>query len=65
MPMSEPLATLNRREVFLGAGVLALLGMQDATAGAHTGPRIELSEAEQAALEALYRLKTLQKEQRS
>jgi limonene-1,2-epoxide hydrolase len=31
--------------------MLALLGMQDATAGAHTGPRIELSETEQAALE--------------
>jgi len=51
--MSEltPLDTLSRRELFLGASLLALLGMQDATAGAHTGPRIELSETEQAALE--------------
>jgi len=51
--MPEPTAhdPLNRRELFLGAGVLALLGMQDAMAGAHTGPRIELSEAQQAALE--------------
>lgn len=51
--MTEPKSheSLNRRELVLGASVLALLGIQDATAGAHTGPRIELSEAEQAALE--------------
>jgi limonene-1,2-epoxide hydrolase len=51
MPHPKPSDALNRRDLFLGAGILALLGMQDAGAGAHTGPRIELSEAEQAALE--------------
>jgi limonene-1,2-epoxide hydrolase len=51
MPELQPLDTLNRRELFLGASLLAVLGMQDAMAGAHTGPRVELSEAEQAALE--------------
>ena len=42
----------NRRELFLGAGGLAALGIQDALAGGHTAPRIELSEEEQLALEA-------------
>jgi limonene-1,2-epoxide hydrolase len=51
MPASKPLAALNRRDLFLGASILAMLAMEDASAGAHTGPRIELSEAEQAALE--------------
>jgi limonene-1,2-epoxide hydrolase len=51
--MSEQKAVdvLNRRDVFLGAGMLALLATQEGQAGAHRGPRIELSEAEQAALE--------------
>lgn len=44
-------ALLNRREVFLGAGMVAMLALQEATAGAHTGPRVELTEAQQAALE--------------
>lgn len=51
MPVPKPLDTVNRRDLFLGASMLAMLGIQDATAGAHTGPRIELGEAEQAALE--------------
>jgi limonene-1,2-epoxide hydrolase len=51
MPEPQPLDTLNRRELFVGASLLAVLGIQDAIAGAHTAPRIELSEAEQAALE--------------
>ena len=51
--MSEPkaLATLNRRELFLGASILAMASLQEVQAGAHTTPRIELTEAEQAALE--------------
>jgi len=51
MPGPEPLDTLNRRELFLGASMLAMLGMRDATGNSHTRPRIELSEVEQAALE--------------
>jgi limonene-1,2-epoxide hydrolase len=51
MSQPPPTDTLNRRDLFLGASMLAVLGIQDAGAGAHTGPRIELSEAEQAALE--------------
>jgi limonene-1,2-epoxide hydrolase len=46
-----PFEPLNRRQLVLGASVLAMLGIHNATAGAHTGPRIELSEEEQAALE--------------
>lgn len=51
--MSEQnlLDALSRRALFLGAGALALSGIRDAAASAHTGPRIELSEAEQVALE--------------
>lgn len=51
--MSEQnlLDALSRRALFLGAGALTLSGIRDAAASAHTGPRIELSEAEQAALE--------------
>lgn len=51
MPVPKPLDTVNRRDLFLGASMLAMLGIQDAVAGAHTGPRLELGEAEQAALE--------------
>jgi limonene-1,2-epoxide hydrolase len=42
---------LNRRDLILGAGLLAMLGMPEAMAGAHTGPRLELSEEQQAGLE--------------
>lgn len=47
----NPLDRINRRDLFMGAGLFALLGMQDALAGGHTGPRVQLSEEEQAALE--------------
>ena len=42
---------INRREMFMGAGMLAMLGMQEAVAGGHTAGRVELSEEEQTALE--------------
>jgi limonene-1,2-epoxide hydrolase len=42
---------LNRRDLVMGAGALAMLGAQQAIAGGHTAPRVELSEAEQLALE--------------
>ena len=42
---------INRREMFMGAGMLAMLGMQEAVAGGHTTGRVELSEEEQTALE--------------
>lgn len=42
---------INRRDLFMGAGLFALLGLQDTLAGGHTGPRELLSEEEQAALE--------------
>ena len=48
MSDQNSLEHLSRRELVMGAGLLALLGLQDATAA---GPRGELSEAEQAALE--------------
>lgn len=47
----NPLDLINRRDLFLGAGLFAMLGMQDALAGGHTAPRIELSEEQQLALE--------------
>lgn len=47
----NPFDLINRRELVTGAGMLAMLGMQEALAGGHTAPRIELSEKEQAALE--------------
>ena len=50
-PAQNPFDLVNRRDLFMGAGALALLGMQDVLAGGHTAPRIELSEEEQAALE--------------
>jgi limonene-1,2-epoxide hydrolase len=51
--MSDPqtLESIKRRDLFLGAGLFALLGLTDAHAGGHTGPRVVLSEEEQAALE--------------
>ena len=51
MPELTPPGSLGRRELVLGAGLLTMLGMQDVTAGAHTGPRLDLSEDQQAALE--------------
>ena len=51
MSEKNPLDTLNRRDLVLGASVLAMFGIRDAAAAAHTGPRIELTEAQQAALE--------------
>jgi len=51
MTEQNPPDHLNRRDLFLTAGVFAMLGMQDALAGGHTAPRAELSEAEQLALE--------------
>jgi limonene-1,2-epoxide hydrolase len=50
----NPPDLINRRELFMGASsmsMLAMLSMQEAVAGAHTTPRIQLSEEEQAALE--------------
>jgi len=47
----HPLDGINRRDLFMSAGLCALLGLQDVHAGAHTGPRELLSEEEQAALE--------------
>jgi len=41
----------SRRQLLLGAGLLAMTGIQQAIAGGHTGPRVVLSEEEQAALE--------------
>lgn len=51
MPATDSTHAFNRRDLFLGASMLALPGIRDAAAAAHTGPRLELSEAEQAALE--------------
>ena len=45
------LKLINRREMFMGAGMLTMLGMQEAMAGGHTAGRVELSEEEQTALE--------------
>jgi limonene-1,2-epoxide hydrolase len=41
----------NRRNLMLGAGMLATLGMTEAHAGGHTAPRVLLTEEEQTALE--------------
>jgi limonene-1,2-epoxide hydrolase len=35
----------------MGAGMLAMLGMQESMAGGHTAPRVELTEEQQLALE--------------
>lgn len=51
MSVKKPLEPLNRREILLGATVLAMASLEDAPAAGRTPPRIELSEAEQAALE--------------
>ncbi|MGI9289824.1 MAG: limonene-1,2-epoxide hydrolase family protein [Gammaproteobacteria bacterium] len=52
-PEQYLLQTLTRRELMLsaGAGVIALAGVQQAFAGGHTGPRVEMSKEEQMALE--------------
>ena len=44
-------SAVNRRDWLLGAGLLAVMGLPDARAGGHTGPREILTEAEQQALE--------------
>lgn len=51
MADQNPNDRINRRELVTGAGLLALLGVNEAMAGGHTGPRVQLSEEEQAALE--------------
>jgi limonene-1,2-epoxide hydrolase len=51
MSDQNPLDLISRRELVMGAGMLAMLGMQEALAGGHTAPRIQLSEEEQATLE--------------
>ena len=51
MADQNPFDRINRRDLVTGAGLLALLGMNEAMAGGHTGPRVLLSEEEQAALE--------------
>ena len=51
LKIQNPLDIVSRRDLLAGAGILALLGMQEAMAGGHTAPRIELSEEQQAALE--------------
>ena len=51
MTAKNPLDLLNRRDLVMGAGMLAMLGAQEAMAGGHTAPRVQLSEEQQAALE--------------
>lgn len=51
MSEQNPLDLISRRELVMGAGMLAMLGMQEAMAGSHTGPRVVLTEEQQAALE--------------
>ena len=52
MPDFNPESFLNRRELLWGAGMLAAMGMAEAQAGGHSGPkRVILSETEQAELE--------------
>ncbi len=51
MTEQQPADNFNRRDVFFGAGLLALLAAQEASASSHRKKRVELSEAEQAALE--------------
>ena len=51
MSDQNPSDLISRRELVMGAGMLAMLGMQEAVAGGHTGPRVELTEAQQRALE--------------
>jgi limonene-1,2-epoxide hydrolase len=51
MSDQNPLDLINRRDLFIGASMFAMLGMQEAMAGGHTAPRVQLSEEEQLALE--------------
>jgi limonene-1,2-epoxide hydrolase len=51
MPELTPAEILSRRDVIVGAGLLSMLAVPEVLAGAHTGPRLELSEEQQAALE--------------
>ncbi|MGI9330604.1 MAG: limonene-1,2-epoxide hydrolase family protein [Gammaproteobacteria bacterium] len=52
--MSDPVFTdhFNRRDLLLGVGMLGVLGLSDAHAGGHSGPRVLLSPEEQKELEA-------------
>jgi limonene-1,2-epoxide hydrolase len=50
----HPFDLINRRDLLKGgsmAGMVAMLGMQEALAGGHTSDRVELTEEEQLALE--------------
>jgi len=51
MSDQNPLDLINRRDLVMGAGMLAMLGVQEALAGGHTAPRVQLNEEEQATLE--------------
>ena len=51
MADNNPLDLINRRDLVMGAGMLTMLGMQEASAGGHTAARELLGEEEQLALE--------------
>ncbi len=51
MSHQYPHDPISRRNLLMGASMLAMLGMQASIAGGHTAPRIELTEAQQLALE--------------
>ena len=51
MSVEDPKTLLNRRDLFMGAGMLAAMAMTEAQAGGHTGKETYLSEDEQLALE--------------
>jgi limonene-1,2-epoxide hydrolase len=51
MADNNPLDLINRRDLVMGAGMLTMLGMQEASAGGHTTPRELLNEEQQLALE--------------
>lgn len=51
MSNPNPLEQISRRDLFMGASMLAMLGMQQAVAGGHNVPVVELTEAQQLALE--------------
>jgi limonene-1,2-epoxide hydrolase len=51
MSDQNPLDLINRRDLVMGAGMLAMLGMQEALAGGHRAPRVQLTEEQQADLE--------------
>jgi limonene-1,2-epoxide hydrolase len=51
MADNNPLDLINRRDLVMGAGMLTMLGMQEASAGGHTASRELLNEEQQLALE--------------